>query len=129
MTEKDLQTVGETTIKFKEIKDAWKELAERAYEDSVQDIENELDDGIEMYDPSNANQYLGEIDAAISLYNIINDCKDMEDYMIECEDIHSNMKKVLADMRITCRTALMEYAIDDVGIDEEIVKEMCKVFD
>ena len=38
-------------------------------------------------------------------------------------------KKYLADMRITNRTALIEYAIDDVGIDEEIVNEMCKVFD
>ena len=120
---------GLATTKFKEIKDAWKELAERAYEDSVGDIENELDNGIEMCDPFNLNQYADEAQTAQALYNIIDDCKDMEDYIIECEGIYSNLKKVLADMRITNRMALMEYAIDVVDIDEEIVNEMCKVFD
>ena len=117
------KTVGETTTKFKEIKDAWKELFERAYEDSVQDIENELDDGIEMCYPDTVRQYLDEAEAAMYLYNIIDECEDMEEY----EDI--NFKKYLADMRITNIEALMEYAIDVVDIDEEIVNEMCKVFD
>lgn len=115
---------GLATTKFDEIKDAWKELAERAYEDSVQDIENELDNGIGMCDPDTVRQNLDEAGAAQSLYSIIDECKDMEDFMTE-----SNIKLVLADMRITDMEALMEYAIDDVGIDEEIVKEMCKVFD
>lgn len=123
MAKKELQTVGETTIKFDEIKDAWKELSERAYEDSVQDIENELDDGIGMCDPDTVRRYLDEAEAAQNLYSIIDECEDMEGY----EDI--NFKKYLTDMRITNMEALMEYAIDVVDIDEEIVNEMCKVFD
>ena len=114
---------GLTTAKFKEIKDAWKELAERAYEDSVQDIVNELDNGIGMCDPDTVRQYLDEAGSAQNLYTMIYECKDYEDMDYE------NFKKCLADMRITNRTALMEYAIDDVDIDEEIVNEMCKVFD
>ena len=117
------KTVGETTTKFKEIKDAWKELFERAYEESVEDIENELDDGIEMCDPDTVRRYFDEAEAAMFLYSIIDECEDMEGY----EDF--NFKKYLTDMRITNRTALMEYAIDVVDIDEEIVNEMCKVFD
>ena len=123
MAKKELQTVGETTFKFEEIKDAWKELLERVYEDNVQDIQNELDDGIEMCFPDTVRRYLDETEAAQDLYSIIDECEDMEGY----EDII--FKKYLTDMRITNRTALMEYAIDDVDIDEEIVKEMCKVFD
>lgn len=123
MAKKELQTVGETTFKFEEIKDAWKELAERAYEDSVQDIVNELGNGVGMCDPDTVRQYLDEAGSAQNLYTMIYECKDYEDMDYE------NFKKCLADMRITNRTALMEYAIDDVDIDEEIVNEMCKVFD
>ena len=114
---------GLTTTKFDEMKDAWKELAERAYEESVLNIENELDNGIGMCDPDTVRQNLDEAGAAQSLYSIIDECKDMEDFMTE-----SNIKLVLADMRITDMEALMEYAIDVVDIDDEIVKEMCKVF-
>jgi len=117
------KTVGVTTIKFEEIKDAWKELLERACEDSVQDIENELDDGVWLFDPSTVRQYADEAEAAQDLYSMIDECEDMEAY----EDI--NFKKYLTDMRTPNMEALMEYAIDDVGIDVEIVKEMCKVFD
>lgn len=127
MTEKSTNVVdvqGLATTKFKEIKDAWKELAEQAYEESVQVIEDELDNGIGMCDPDTVIQNLDEAGAAQSLYSIIDKCNDMEDYMTE-----SNIKLVLADMRITDMEALMEYAIDVVDIDEEIVKEMCKVFD
>lgn len=126
MAEKSTNVVdvqGLTTTKFKEIKDAWKELLERVYEDSVQCIENELDDGIEMCFTDTVRRYLDEAEAAQNLYYLIDGCEDMEGY----EDI--NFKKYLADMRIPIRTALIGYAIDDVDIDEEIVKEMCKVFD
>lgn len=114
---------GLTTAKFEEIKDAWKELSESAYEDSVQDIVNELGNGIGMCDQDTVRQYADEAGTAQNLYTMIYECKDYEDMDYE------NFKKCLADMRITNRTALMEYAIDEVGIDEEIVKEMCKVFD
>lgn len=114
---------GLATTKFKEIKDAWKELFEQAYEESVNNIETELDNGIGMCDPDTVRQYVDEAEAAQNLYTEIDKCKDMEGY----EDI--NFKKYLTDMRITNRTALMEYAIDVVDIDEEIVNEMCKVFD
>lgn len=126
MAEKSTNVVdvqGLTTTKFEEIKDAWKELLERAYEDNVQDIENELGDGIWYFYPDGVRQYVDEAVAVQNLYTEIDKCKDMEGY----EDI--NFKKYLADMRITDIEALMEYAIDDVDIDEEIVKEMCKVFD
>lgn len=118
---------GLATTKFDEIKDAWKELAERAYEDSVQDIVNELGNGVGMCDPDTVRRYLDEAEAAQNLYSIIDECEDMEGY----EDI--NFKKYLTDMRITNMEALMEYAIDVVDIDvvdiDEIVNEMCKVFD
>ena len=119
----DVQGLATNENEFETLKNAWKELLERACEDSVQDIENELDDGVWLFDPSTVRQYADEAEAAQDLYNMIDECEDMEEY----EGIR--FKKYLADMRIPNRTALMEYAIDDVGIDEEIVKEMCKVFD
>lgn len=118
----DVQGLATNENEFETLKNAWKELLERVCEDSVQCIENELDDGM-LFDPSTVRQYADEAEAAQDLYYMIDGCEDMEGY----EDIY--FKKYLTDMRITNIEALMEYAIDDVDIDEEIVKEMCKVFD
>lgn len=68
----DVQGLATNEIEFEEIKDAWKELLERAYEDSVQDIVNELDDGM-LFDPSTVRQYVDEAEAAQDLYNMIDE--------------------------------------------------------
>ena len=121
----DVQGLTTTTrvITFKEIKDAWKELTERVYEESVYNIESKLGDGIANFDPDTVRQYLDEAEAAQDLHYLIDECEDMEEY----EDI--NFKKYLTGMRIKDKETLTDYAGNTLDLDEEIVNEMCKVFD
>lgn len=116
-------TTTKKVITFEEIKDAWNELTERVYDETVSNIDSELGDGVWLFDPYTVRQYVGEAEAAQDLHNMIDECEDMEEY----EDI--NFKKYLTDIRIGDKETLTDYAVNTLELDEEIVNEMCKVFD
>ena len=101
----DVQGLATNENEFETLKNAWKELLERVCEDSVQCIENELDDGM-LFDPSTVRQYADEAEAAQDLYYMIDGCEDMEGY----EDIYFK-KYLIVDQDATVPNITFEYSI------------------
>ena len=118
---------NEQVINLEDLKEAWMKFAEHCFYDSITEVWDLLPDPNEIRDFFDVEDIKYSLDAAKEaekFYNEIADCDSMEDY--EKIDFVGYIEDMMNTYYFT-KDDIINYAIHNCGIDEEVVEVMVNV--